>query len=219
MERQVTNTITWNQYSYINQLTNDRDWSKISTAVRDLINQITSWKFTDAFELANAKNTLVEIKDANIVIKALLCCRPTPAAIAAYNAKKMHVSTPVVAPAPVIKAITWADVNAALLDVIPCKYAILKADDSGEYVFYEVRKTPNKKMSIYRLQGAPGDWHRINMTPAAALNVIARIKVDAKAAAKKYGELYTTCAKCDSPLSNAKSIEQQMGPVCIKYFN
>lgn len=115
---------------------------------------------------------------------------------------------------------SWDDLKAITATLPASKYAVEKDGKPGEYIFYEIKiwkKTGARFLN--RLQGAPGGWSRVKINLAEALNAAKKIADDPKAAAFKYCELYTRCCCCDSPLSNEKSLEQAMGPVCSKKFS
>ena len=102
------------------------------------------------------------------------------------------------------------------LDKIPAsKYAL---DFDGATRFYEVVVRKNGARYLNALVGAPGAWAWRQMNPSERATVIERLAADPLAAAKHYGERFTCCAKCGSPLSDPFSVANMIGPVCIKSF-
>jgi hypothetical protein len=97
------------------------------------------------------------------------------------------------------------------------KYAVT-ADD-GHTIFVKLHETATTgNRWIYQLVGAPGGWSIQWQPVGVQLEWAQQIAADPWAAAKLYCEKYTRCCCCDSPLSNAKSIADAIGPVCKKKF-
>lgn len=113
------------------------------------------------------------------------------------------------------------------------KYAVKNTDPNSpnEWVFYEVAERKSGKY-INRLQGAPGNWVRIFIKYADYSGIVERINASSffnedtgetltgpQAAAYTFTKKYKVCSACGSHLSNGKSLEQAMGPICIKKFS
>jgi len=107
--------------------------------------------------------------------------------------------------------------------VEPGRYAL----DDGRVTFFEVVSPPppaGQALSLHRLRGAPGDWHRELMR--RPLPIIARIVDDVYltplgvelsgplAAAVRFGVEAGECARCYSPLSDPISRSRGFGPHC-----
>lgn len=104
--------------------------------------------------------------------------------------------------------------------VIPAgRYAIASSD--GGWEFYQVDRPDEGKWAGYvflsRLHGAPGDWSRVAVRDLVQKSVVfTAIDEDTMAAAVAFGRESGECSQCGSPLSNQKSIDAGIGPVCAK---
>jgi len=114
---------------------------------------------------------------------------------------------------------------AALLPKMDVPDAIYAIDgvDGSTVVYYAVRhgKKGTKWETfafVERLVGHPGDWMRHAVKGEARMNVLARIAVDSKSAAKRFADTFTCCARCQSPLSDAVSVATGLGSTCRTYF-
>lgn len=98
------------------------------------------------------------------------------------------------------------------------RYAVRRVSDPTVIDFYQVAQLDSGQKVLYRLHGAPGQWRRRRVNFTEFTQVINALSVNPLAAAQLYGAEFTTCARCESPLSNPQSVARQMGPVCIKWF-
>lgn len=110
-------------------------------------------------------------------------------------------------------------VQAALADLPLSRYALPRSADPNTWDFFQVCEAKTtKRRYVVQLLGSPGNWNRKWMAPELQLLAAKHIVEDPKAAAFKYSEKHGRCAACDAHLSNSKSIEAAMGPVCRKKF-
>jgi hypothetical protein len=95
------------------------------------------------------------------------------------------------------------------------KYALERAEGP---VFYEIQYGKKGRwdgfLFLNRLVGHPGDWKRVAVKGAAKDHILEEIGQDHKAAIVAFGHLFTVCAMCSSPLSDADSIARGVGPIC-----
>ena len=112
---------------------------------------------------------------------------------------------------PVAKfAVPASHLEGALSDYAP----------TGDLVFVETREftTPDGRAVRYlrRLTGAPSDFTRSRFSPADALAVARVLNADALAYIRAFGEHFTVCGKCASPLTDARSRARFLGPDCAR---
>lgn len=181
------------QISFIEALLEKRDHTGHLTAeVQVIANRVVINKDRDT-----ETKLFVGKRDASKVIDALLACKPLPGgttnsdAIAAKN---------------------------ALLAKLPLSmYALPRANDPETWDFFEVVERKSGRY-LNQLLGSPSDWNR-KYLPLALQSAAARaILSDPKSAAVAYAQRHGRCAVCNAHLSDPKSIEQSMGPVCAKRF-
>lgn len=192
--------ITTKQFNFMRDLAAQRDWSTAPTELSIAIKQVAR-----AATHAEVEQQ-VPRKTASSAISFLL----------SPQAPKVAASAQSAASAP--SQVTWGGVQTTLAAIPTSKYAIESTKLPGTYVFFEIVQRKNGTRFVNKLQGAPGDWKRIYLTPAQALKVAEKVAENPTAHATKYCEIFTRCSACDSPLSNAKSIAEAMGPVCRKKF-
>ena len=200
-----TATITDKQADLIAKLTGEKDWSLAPTEV-----SITIKKVSRAFKIVNddeRRAALDQVKRlaASKAIDFMLSTGKAPtaatAAPAATGISKWHQLSVLLAQLPVSKYAVWSN--------------------SGEYwTFVEVReqKTTNKRY-LNKLLGAPGHWNWASgLSVEWMISMAQTLLASPTQCAVNYCEQFTRCSACDSPLSNAKSIAEAMGPVCRKKF-
>lgn len=112
---------------------------------------------------------------------------------------------------PVAKfAVPASHLEGALSDYAP----------TGDLVFVETREfsTPDGRVVRYlrRLTGAPSDFTRSRFSPADALAVARVLNADALAYIRAFGEHFTVCGKCASPLTDERSRARFLGPDCAR---
>lgn len=107
--------------------------------------------------------------------------------------------------------------NLQLSEIPTAKYC-LTYKPTGELYFFEVVERKNGRRFVNRLIGAPGDWKRVWLDYANTAAIVNAIHRDVKGAAKSFADQFTCCAKCQSPLSDAKSRSLGLGPDCRKAF-
>jgi len=197
-----TAPITAPQSDLITKLAQERDWQAAPQSVITTITQV-------ACRPADVPLAPVLRQAASDAIDFLMKCPQTVAAQQAWSTK----------PTATKSSQSWTSLQADLADLPVSKYAIPSTADPSVPVFFEivVRKT-SKIRFVNKLFGAPGDWRRVYLTPAQAKHVIAKVQEDPTRWATWYCERFKRCSACDSPLSNAKSLAESMGPVCRKKF-
>lgn len=193
--KQVVHTdapLTTNQFIWIRDLAKTRDWSLAPVAI--------SMPLKKVIRAATPNQSNVTRQVASNVITYLL------------DAKK-----------PVTASTTpsgWNELAQILATLPVSKYAVWSS--VGEYwVFVEVREQKSTgKRYLNKLLGAPGHWAWANgLSITWMLSMAKTLAKNPTAHALNYCEQFTRCSACDSPLSNAKSIAEAMGPVCRKKFN
>jgi len=107
-------------------------------------------------------------------------------------------------------AVPAAHLEGALSDYAP----------TGDLVFVETREfeTPDGRTVRYmrRLTGAPSDFTRSRFSPADALAVARVLSADTLAYIRAFGQHFTVCGKCASPLTDARSRARFLGPDCAR---
>lgn len=121
---------------------------------------------------------------------------------------------------PIVETYAAAeDFRPMALTLPDSKYAIEREDGP---VFFEVRHGRKGRwvgvQFIDRLVGAPGDWRRFPIKGQAKKDISAELLIDPAGAAARFGHLFKKCAVCNSPLSDAESLERGIGPICAKRF-
>jgi hypothetical protein len=198
-----TTLITPKQVNFIRSLATQRVWEDVLNGTHCMVVKLTLRAPVD--ELPNVKRL-----DASTTITALLSCG------------KKNAGTPtsktIGKPVNGASAPGFAEMQNLLIQIPQSKYAL--TDGHGNLYFCEVVKRKNGTYWANRLVGAPGDWKRefLNITQSMAIG-LRIMNAGPKNAAHLYCERFTRCSCCDSPLSNGKSIEQAMGPVCSKKFH
>lgn len=115
----------------------------------------------------------------------------------------------------------------ALLASIPkSKYAVpvaelmyseVEDDFKGDLVFLELKEF-NGTLYVRRLDGAPGGFTRSRMTALQVTELMNIVKQDPHKYVKIFGDHYTCCGSCGSPLTDERSRELMLGPECRKKF-
>lgn len=100
------------------------------------------------------------------------------------------------------------------------KYAI---NTQSGMVYFEVKdwkKSPEVTVRyVRRLIGHPGDWLRTKFDSKQQAWILTQLEAQTPAAlAKLFSEVFTCCAKCQSPLSDETSVALGLGPVCRESF-
>lgn len=98
---------------------------------------------------------------------------------------------------------------------VPLSNYALEVD--GVMKFYAVRQFKGTRY-LRQLIGHPGQWQRVKPSYPVQALVMAKIAADPLRAAQAYGEHFTCCAVCNSPLSDPLSMERKIGPICWKRF-
>lgn len=121
------------------------------------------------------------------------------------------------------------DINAhykALLTIPKSKYAIpmselmpefLEQSAKGDLVFLEVREY-KKHTYIRRLYGSYGGFNREKVSLPDASTFVRLIASEPLKYAKLFGLAYKCCAKCMADLTDERSRELALGPICRKSF-
>lgn len=114
----------------------------------------------------------------------------------------------------------------ALLTIPKSKYAIptselmpefLEQNAKGDLVFVEVREF-KKHTYIRRLYGAYNGFTRSKVSLPDASTFVRLIASEPAKYAKIFGLHYKCCAKCMADLTDERSRELALGPVCRKSF-
>lgn len=194
--------ITDKQFNMIRTLADERDWSSAPGLISVTIKMVTraeKW----------VPDGIVRRQAASGAIDYLL------------KAPKKATST-LTAAAPASTVSAWQQIKTVLhsAGVPTAKYALPwdSTDESSPPIFIEVVWRKSGGVFVNKLQGAPGTWHRVWLAAPQQLEWAKRIAKDPTKYAVLYSQKFTRCAACDSPLSNAKSIAEAMGPVCRKKF-
>lgn len=130
---------------------------------------------------------------------------------------------------PIDSAFTFAEASKEIdrLKALPAKAKVVgkqtvplsnyALEVDGEIKFYRVAQWKGTTY-LRQLIGHPGDWQKIKLSYPVANAIMARLAADPLAAAQAYGEHYTVCAVCNSPLSDPLSMERKIGPICWSRF-
>jgi len=91
---------------------------------------------------------------------------------------------------------------------------------TGDLVFIETREfeTPDGRTVRYlrRLTGAPSDFTRSRFSREDAHAVARVLLADPLTYIRAFGEHFTVCGKCASPLTDARSRARFLGPDCAR---
>lgn len=113
-----------------------------------------------------------------------------------------------------------------LLTIPKSKYAIptaelmtefLEQNVTGNLVFVEIREF-RKHTYIRRLYGAYNGFTRAKVSLPDASTFVRLIASEPAKYAKLFGLAYKCCAKCMADLSDERSRELALGPICRKSF-
>lgn len=91
------------------------------------------------------------------------------------------------------------------------------ADEDGQVRFYSVKAGKNRWEGytfIKGLIGSPGNWTEIKLGRSEREAIAAKIGADWLASARLYGEKFTRCSFCESPLSDPRSRAALYGETC-----
>lgn len=200
----VIKTASLPQVNLIKTLCVERDWRSVCSVSQEA--QLT--KIVD-----NTYETLTVMglrsATASLIIKFLL------------NAPK--VADTVETPANVVKP-TQPSTFDLLRSIPAAHYAVPHPTDPFAYTFVEIierksKKNPGKTYKIVnQLIGAPSSWHRNELFGDTRRKLIEVIAGNPLQYAQIYGDVFTACARCDSPLSDPKSRALRMGPKCYKKY-
>lgn len=94
---------------------------------------------------------------------------------------------------------------------------LMKGTYSGDLIFFE-KKVFRGKTLFRRLIGSPGAFNRVKISMDDALIFIDKIAEDPYGATRRFGEHYRCCGKCGAELTDARSRELKLGPVCRSTF-
>jgi len=200
-----TAMITPKQFDLIRKLATERDWSDAPT--------LRSMTIKMVVRAEDWTRCSVRRLDASAAIDYLLS--PLAPKIQGVAAQDTGVQGTTGAP-PKSTPMNWFEVKTVLTPLPLSKYAV--EHESGVVQFFEVVERKNGARFLNKLQGAPGDWHRVWLNPEQQVTIGKIIAEDPTRYATAYCEKFTRCSACDSPLSVAASIAAAMGPVCRKKF-
>lgn len=129
--------------------------------------------------------------------------------------------------APYKKGVKSSDPNYEALSKLPkSNYAIpvaelemdfLDENISSEYLFIAVNEFKGTAY-VRRLLGSVGTFTRSKMSKRDNAQIVQILSADPYKYAKIFGTIYSRCAKCNAELTDDKSRELMLGPVCRKEF-
>jgi hypothetical protein len=113
------------------------------------------------------------------------------------------------------------------LSSLPCSnYAIPTSELSmslldevinSDHLFLSVREYKGHKY-LRRLHGSVGSFTRTKLSTEDSMQIIKILSSDPYRFTKVFGEHYKCCGKCGADLTDDKSRELMLGPVCRKEF-
>jgi hypothetical protein len=136
------------------------------------------------------------------------------------------IDTLVNAPRKTDDAVPKSKMQTLLASIPKSKYAVpvselmfteVEDDFKGDLVFLELKEFQGT-LYVRRLDGAPGGFTRSRMTLPQVTELMNLVKQDPHKYVKIFGEHYTCCGSCGSPLTDARSRELMLGPECRKKF-
>jgi Family of unknown function (DUF6011) len=96
------------------------------------------------------------------------------------------------------------------------RYGIVGAD--SQVRFYQVDKPKEGKWAGYTfvklLVGAPGGWNKMPINRSQTPQILSVIAADVAGAARIFGDKYSQCGFCSSPLSDPRSRAAGYGEIC-----
>jgi Family of unknown function (DUF6011) len=203
--------ITHKQFNLIKKLASERDWHRRADVSISLLIK-TVMRFTPS---ADDPDALPPVKRAlaSQAISYMLDPKSAPP-VTPTTSKNIHV--PVTSGAFPGK---WNELTDLLAKLPISKYAVW-SESLKCWTFLEVREHKmTKKRYLNKLLGAPGTWAWATGVSVNWMVEMATVLLASPTQyALNYCEQFTRCSACDSPLSNAKSIAEAMGPVCRKKF-
>jgi hypothetical protein len=105
--------------------------------------------------------------------------------------------------------------GAGMLEGLPLsKYALREDGHLTFWVVAEFRGTRYLRLLV----GAPGEFRRVRVEYARARRVAEAIRENSLAAAQAFARHYTCCAVCGADLSDTRSVELGLGPICRQRF-
>lgn len=129
---------------------------------------------------------------------------------------------------PFKKVVKENDALSEALSALPvANYAIpmatmqldfLEENVNSDHLFVSVREFKGRKY-LRRLHGSVGSFTRTKMSKEDSLQIVQIITQDPYHFTKVFGEHYKCCGKCGADLTDDKSRELMLGPVCRKAFN
>jgi hypothetical protein len=111
---------------------------------------------------------------------------------------------------------------------IPCARYVLERNEvalpgqtpfrGNDRIFIEVREFKGTRY-MRKLVGAPGSYSREKLSYSEVDHMAAALReVTPLAATQRYGELYSVCSVCGAELTDDRSVELKLGPVCRGRF-
>lgn len=190
--------ITDKQKNLIAKLADERDWLNAPTSISLVIRRVRH---------AIRDNVPCTVK------------RQAASRAIDYLLKPSTIVAPAIVTASTPTVSKWQQLATLLADLPISKYAVWSTQ-TLEWTFIEVREQKStKKRYLNKLLGAPGHWAWASgITVDWMISMAEIIAKDPTKFATNYCNEFTRCSACDSPLSNAKSIAEAMGPVCRKKF-
>jgi hypothetical protein len=116
------------------------------------------------------------------------------------------------------RSLTYAQVDALAKQVPAGRYALPKVNPTADndVTFFEISEGRNGAHYVRQLLGAPGDFTSQPLALALQYFAVTHLLEDLKSAAVLFGRTTGTCSQCGSPLTNRKSREAGIGPVCAR---
>lgn len=190
--------ITDKQRNLIAKLADERDWSSAPTSVSLIIRRVRH-AIRDDVPCTVKRQAASSAID--YLLKPLMAPPLATVTVSTSTISKWEILTKLLANLPISKYAVWSK-------------------QTNQWEFIEIREQKStKKRYLNKLLGAPGHWawaHGITIDWMILMAEI--IAKDPTKFAVNYCEQFTRCSACDSPLSNAKSIAEAMGPTCRKKF-
>lgn len=110
----------------------------------------------------------------------------------------------------------WKQLCQLLRQINPGKYALPRKSDPAEIDFFEVVERKNGVRFLNQLLGGGSKFNRKHLSNHLQACAARAILGDQKAAAKLFAEKTETCPRCFTALTEKRSRDAKIGPVCAK---
>ena len=108
---------------------------------------------------------------------------------------------------------------AVLREIPKGVHVVVGYTDDEDYTLFRVRESYAKRTYALQFDRAAADrcgspvWNYVNTEPLTELSELTMLDFQT---AKEFGDLYGFCLRCDRALTDEKSVEYGIGPVCRK---